>query len=71
MVTWLTPEFREAYNNVISDQLPRGFIDAVSNDDTMFGHYIPHHAVYENSPTTPIRVVYNSSCKQGDNPSLN
>ena len=27
-------------------------------------HYIPHHPVQKNSPTTPIRIVYNCSCRQ-------
>ncbi|VDI06559.1 Hypothetical predicted protein [Mytilus galloprovincialis] len=35
-------------------------------------HYIPHHPVAKESSTTPIRIVYDCSCKDGrDNPSLN
>ncbi|XP_063436301.1 uncharacterized protein LOC134717737 [Mytilus trossulus] len=35
-------------------------------------HYIPHHPVSKESSTTPIRIVYDCSCKDGrDNPSLN
>ena len=51
--------------------MSRGFIERVENHDPTSGHYIPHHPVYKESATTPIRIVYDCSCKQGDNPSLN
>ena len=41
------------------------------DDDNSRGHYIPHHAVHKDSPTTPIRIVYDCSCKQGKKSSLN
>jgi hypothetical protein len=59
------------YDGIIRDQLSRGFIEVVQNDDNTHGHYIPHHAVQKESTTTPIRVVYDCSCKQGNNASLN
>ena len=35
-------------------------------------HYIPHHPVKKDSTTTPIRIVYDSSCRQSsEHPSLN
>ena len=35
-------------------------------------HYIPHHGVKKDSVTTPIRIVYDCSCRQSaDKPSLN
>ena len=37
----------------------------------MCGHYLPHHAVFKDSVTTPLRVVFNASAKVGDNLSLN
>ncbi|VDI39959.1 Hypothetical predicted protein [Mytilus galloprovincialis] len=53
------------YGDIISDQERRGFIEKVS-DETLTEnliHYIPHHAVKKDSTTTPIRIVYNCSCK--------
>ena len=71
MAKRLSPELRQIYDNIISDQLKRGFIELVVDDDNARGHYIPHHAVHKDSPTTPIRIVYDCSCKQGKNSSLN
>ena len=35
-------------------------------------HYIPHHGVLKDSDTTPLRIVYNCSARDGkDSPSLN
>ena len=35
-------------------------------------HYIPHHGVRKDSSTTPIRIVYDCSCRESDDkPSLN
>ena len=34
-------------------------------------HYIPHHPVRKASSTTPIRIVYNCSCRRSTQPSLN
>ena len=72
MVNRLTPELRKTYNDIIHDQIARGFIEEVTNDDNTNGHYLPHRAVERSdSTTTPIRIVYDCSCKVGDSPSLN
>ncbi|XP_063411556.1 uncharacterized protein LOC134694475 [Mytilus trossulus] len=58
-------EMFRMYGDIISDQERRGFIEEVS-DETLTEnriHYIPHHAVKKYSTTTPIRIVYNCSCK--------
>ena len=35
-------------------------------------HYIPHHAVHKDASATPIRIVYDCSCRQSKHhPSLN
>ena len=63
----------DAYHGIIQDQLKQGFVekvpDAVVGNNT---HYIPHHGVLKDSDTTPLRIVYNCSAKEGrDSPSLN
>ncbi|XP_071124095.1 uncharacterized protein [Mytilus edulis] len=67
-------EMFRMYGDIISDQELRGFIEQVS-DETLTEnliHYIPHHAVKKDSTTTPMRIVYNCSCKANSyNASLN
>ena len=67
------PEKLRMYNDIIQEQLSRGFIERVNNPDLTNGecHYIPHHAVLKDSTTTPLRIVYDCSFKQGEQPSLN
>ena len=71
MVRRLPPELLVVYNRIITDQLSHDFIELVEEDDVTIGHYIPHHAVHKDSEPTPIRIVYDCSCKQGEDPSLN
>ncbi|XP_006815871.1 uncharacterized protein LOC102804328 [Saccoglossus kowalevskii] len=71
MVIRLKPELRKVYNSVITEQLRRGFIEKVIDDDISRGHFIQHHPVEKQSSTTPVRVVYNCSAKYRDQPSLN
>jgi len=55
------------YGNIISEQQQRQFIECVpteTDQPTTGVHYIPHHPVYKNSATTPVRIVYNCSCRQ-------
>ena len=64
----------DKYGEIISEQIKRGFIEEV-NDSSVPNHqvhYIPHHGVKKDSVTTPIRIVYDCSCRQStDKPSLN
>ncbi|XP_074658424.1 uncharacterized protein LOC141911298 [Tubulanus polymorphus] len=65
-------ETRYVYNRIIEDQLSRDFIERVHDDDETRGHYLPHHSVKKDSKTTPIRIVYDCSCRQsGVDPSIN
>ncbi|VDI27104.1 Hypothetical predicted protein [Mytilus galloprovincialis] len=64
----------QKYSEIIEDQMKRGFIEKVNdkNDNGKSTHYIPHHAVKKDSTTTPIRIVYDCSCKKSpDHASLN
>ncbi|XP_070546929.1 uncharacterized protein [Ptychodera flava] len=71
MVRRLTPDLLKVYNNILIDQQSRDFIEEVDDDDKANGHYLPHRSVKKDSTTTPIRVVYDCSCRQSDSPSLN
>ena len=64
------------YDDIINDQVKLDFIEEVdirrehTNDNLK--HYLPHHAVVQQSLTTPIRIVFDCSAKRGANhPSLN
>ncbi|XP_074653603.1 uncharacterized protein LOC141907760 [Tubulanus polymorphus] len=70
MIRRLEPEMRSVYNNIINEQLSRGLIEEVENDDHS-GHYLPHRGVKRDSLTTPMRIVFDCSCKSGHEPSLN
>ena len=67
------PEMLNHYHSIIQDQLDQGFIEKVTNPKVHSAtHYIPHHAVAKESPTTPLRIVYNCSAKASkEAPSLN
>ena len=69
------PDLLQLYGNIINEQEQRNFIEQVQLPDIQSSklvHYIPHHPVRKNSPTTPIRIVYNCSCRQSrNNASLN
>jgi hypothetical protein len=68
-----SPPLLETYGNIIDDQENRGFIERIEPQETEDAvHYIPHHPVIKNSATTPVRIVYDCSCRQSSStPSLN
>lgn len=60
-----TPQLLSKYAAIIADQLQRGFIERVQEPNLSTGtHYIPHHAVQKDSVTTPIRIVFDCSCRE-------
>ena len=70
----------QLYNCIIKEQESRGFIKRVSGNMSTSTHYITttlytlyyYHPVRKESLTTPIRIVYDCSCKQSpDLPILN
>lgn len=72
---WLSqsPGLLQIYDNILKEQLDRGFIELVTEPYKSGAvHYIPHHPVKKDSVTTPIRIVYDCSCRQSNAlPSLN
>ena len=69
----LTPTLLKVYNHILAEQESKGFIERVDAVSDTFGtHYIPHHSVEKDSPTTLIRIVFDCSCRQSSKyPSLN
>jgi len=68
-----TPELLKVYNNIITEQEQHGFIEKVQDVNMTDVHYLPHHPVRKESATTPIRIVYDCSCRGdgGSSASLN
>lgn len=68
-----SPHLLKTYGEIIADQEDRGFIERIqSQGNEREVHYIPHHPVIKDSTTTPVRIVYDCSCRQSSNvPSLN
>ena len=58
------PEILKLYDGIIQDQEKRGFIERVSDHPTNNVHYLPHRHVRKDSITTPIRIVYDCSCRE-------
>lgn len=62
----------QTYDSILKEQINRGFIEQVMPTSSSAVHYIPHHPVRKDSSTTPIRIVYDCSCRGSANqPSLN
>lgn len=65
----------EVYENLFKQWEEENFIERVEITNPICmenGHFIPHHAVYKpESKTTPVRPVFDASCKIGRHPSLN
>ena len=67
-----SPELLQLYDGIIKEQEQRGFIERVNDDATNDVHYLPHHPVKKDSLTTPIRIIYDCSCRgSGRSASLN
>ena len=67
-----TPELLRVYDGIIKEQEKRGFIEQVQDASTTDVHYLIHHPVRKESTTTPIRIVYDCSCRgDGNSASLN
>ena len=62
-------QFGQQYDKVIESYAEKEFIEQIPNQPVE-GHYMPHHAVFKNSTTTPFRIVFNASSKPNDGQSL-
>ena len=63
-------QFGQQYDAVVNSYVEKDFIEEVPNQP-IEGHYMPHHAVFKKSATTPLRIVFNASSKPKDGKSLN
>ena len=64
----------KTYGDIIAEQERRRFISRVPEErlNVTPCHYLCHHAVFRDSATTPLRIVYDCSCKSSASaPSLN
>lgn len=63
----------EAYEEIFNAWLGEGIIEEVPESEyDAVSYYLPHHAVFKpQSITTPIRPVFDASCKSNRSPSLN
>ena len=63
-------QYGQQYSKVVSTYVDKEFIEQIPNHPVE-GHYIPHHAVFKKSATTPLRIVFNASSKPNEGRSLN
>ena len=63
-------QFGQQYDKVVESYVEKEFIEQVSNQP-IEGHYMPHHAVFKKSATTPLRIVFNASSRPNGGKSLN
>ncbi|XP_024868362.1 uncharacterized protein LOC112452400 [Temnothorax curvispinosus] len=63
----------EQYDRIFQDWILEGIVEVVPDEErNNRGHYLPHRPVVKpESLTTPIRPVFDASCKDGRAPSLN
>lgn len=65
------PGFKENYNKVIKQHLDAGYLQEI-DENSRDGYFIPHRAVLRpSSSSTPLRVVFDASCKTDSGKSLN
>lgn len=66
--------FQQQYRQVMSEYVTQGHIERVPINELQKQenvYYLPHHAVIKDSTTTPLRPVFDASCKSTSGTSLN
>ena len=63
-------QFGQQYNKVVKSYVEKEFIEQIPNQPVE-GHYMPHHAVFKKSATTPLCIMFNASSKPNEGKSLN
>ncbi|XP_021960214.1 uncharacterized protein LOC110856080 [Folsomia candida] len=69
----LNPEKFAVYDKIFKAWIEEKFIEVVTDaDKNKPSHYLPHRPVFKpESVTTPVRPVFDASCKVGRAPSIN
>ncbi|UYV60869.1 hypothetical protein LAZ67_1002644 [Cordylochernes scorpioides] len=72
-VNKLTTQGRlEDYSKIFKEWEQENIIERIHDDNKTVGHYLPHRPVFkETNKTTPIRPVYDASCRTVKGMSLN
>ncbi|UYV76477.1 hypothetical protein LAZ67_14000520 [Cordylochernes scorpioides] len=72
-VNKLTTQGRlEDYSKIFTEWEQENIIERIHDDNKTVGHYLPHRPVFkETNETTPIRPVYDASCRSVKGMSLN
>ena len=63
-------QFGQQYDKVVESYIEKEFIEQIPNQP-IEGHYMPHHAVFKKSATTPLHIVFNASSRSNEGKSLN
>ena len=63
-------QFGQQYDKVVESYVEKEFIEQIPNQPVE-GHYMPHHAVFKRSATTPLCILFNASSKPNESKSLN
>ena len=63
-------QFGQQYDKVVESYIEKEFIEKILNQP-IEGHYMPHHAMFKKSATTPLRIVFNASSRPNEGKSLN
>lgn len=64
------PETQTEYTRCLDEYIHLGHMETVVDDNNPH-YYIPHHAVFKESSTTRLRVVFDASCKTSNGKCLN
>ena len=59
------PQLFNQYQEILEEYMQAGFIEPLPPTSPLEGqhHYLPHHPVFKESRTTPLRIVYNASSR--------
>ena len=63
-------QFGQQYNKVVESYVEKEFIEQIPSQPVE-GNYMPHHAVFKKSATTPLCIVFNASSRPNEGRSLN